>query len=62
MKERARVLLHQYSQSVSSFKTPYSCKLYEQMMADRSEGVGLDSQSKQSLREVRTVAPTVAAL
>lgn len=48
-------LLHQYSPSPSSFKTPYSCKLYQQMGTDRSEGAGLDSQSKQALREVRAV-------
>lgn len=48
-------LLHQYSPSLFSFKTPYSCKLYEQMGTDRTEGVGLDSQSKQALREVGAV-------
>lgn len=39
--------LHQYSQWVPSFKTPYSCKLHKQIVIDHSGGVSLDSQSKQ---------------
>lgn len=39
--------LHQYSQWVPSFKTPYSCKLHKQIVIDHGGGVSLDSQSKQ---------------
>lgn len=55
-------LLHQYSPSLSSFKTPYSCKLYEQMWTDRWFRQPIKTGSTWGQSRLRSIAPAVAAL